>query len=364
MTACLWLAGTLLARAAEDGPVVDVTRAFVFANAETIAMGGAGAAFATGANGMVLSPAAPANRRKEATGAVLTSSTLTQTRATDSRDIANLGEFLDEPGWVYNAGGTAGYRRGAFGALLTGSWYTVDDVFTGTAEGHADVAYTFAGGRVAVGGGARLLGVRNAADGAHADYFGAGAEVGAIFPNVGERWNFALTLRSGVRAHTGSALDVPFDGARLPPQIAAGVGWSNDGRIPVRLAADLVVDGAVEDAVSLEKLLVGDVVARGARASVSPRAGAEVEVWRDRLRLRGGGYLEAARTDLSGARPHATAGFEVRLFELRALEERVKLDLGWQVGADYAPRYVRVVLLGLNLWGTGAVGGAYVPADG
>ncbi len=366
MVGWLWLAGALHARAADDdGPVLDVTRVFVFANAETIAMGGAGGAFATGANGMVSSPAAPANRRKETTGAIVTSATLTQTQANDAHDVANLGEVIDATGRIYNIGGTAGYRAAALGALLSGTWYTAGDVFTGTAEGHMDAAYAFLGGRVAVGAGARLLGVRSETEGEHADYFGAGAEVGAILPNVAEHWNFALTLRSGVRARTRSTLDVPFDGARLPPQAVVAAGWANgtEHGVPVRLVADLVVDGRVKNGVSLEKLVVGETVARGGRISVSPRAGAEVEVWRDRLRLRGGGYLEAARTDLSGSRPHATGGFELRLFELRAFDGRVKLNLAWQAGADYAPRYLRTVLLGINLWSSGAVGGVYVPAE-
>jgi hypothetical protein len=366
MAGWLWLAGALVARAAEDGPVVDVTRVFVFANAETIAMGGAGAAFATGTNGMVLNPAAPANRRKETTGAVFSSLMLSETRTSQTRDVANLGEAFDETGHVYNAGGTLGYRPAAVGVLVSGAWYQLPDTFTGTAEGHVDIGYAFLGGRAAVGAGARLLGVRSASDGDRADYFGAGAEIGAIFPNVAEHWNFALALRSGVRAETRSTLEMPLDGARLPPQAAIGVGWSTGGdvNVPVRVAADLVVDGPVKDAVSLEKLLVGEIVPRGERASISPRGGAEVEVWRDRLRLRGGGYLEAARTDLAGSRPHATGGFELRLFEVESLGGRLKLDLAWQAGIDYAPRYLRLALLGLNLWGSGAVGGVYVPTAG
>ena len=363
MAPCLWLAATLVARAADEAPVVDVTRVFVFANAETIAMGGAGSAFAFGANGIALNPAAPGNRRKEVTGALFTSALAAATRTAGQRDFWNLGEDFDGTGTVYNLAGAAGYRGTAAGVMLGGAWYQLPDSFTGTTEAHADLAHVFAGGRVAVGAGARLLGVRNVVDGERADYFGAGAEVGAIFPNIGEHWNFAVALRSGVHADTHSTLDVPFDGASLPPQAAIGVGWStgSDASVPVRLAADLVVDGAVEDAVSLEKLLVGEVVPRGENASISPRGGAEVEVWRDRLRLRGGGYLEAARTDLAASRPHATGGFELHLLELRAMDKRVKFDLAWQVGVDYAPRYLRFLFFGINVWGSGAVGGVYTP---
>src|SRR6185436_6582965 len=269
MAPCLWLAATLVARAADEGPTVDVTRVFVFANAETIAMGGAGSAFAFGANGMVLNPAAPGNRRKEVTGALYTSTIAAVTSTTRSRDLWNLGEEFDGTGRVYNLAGAAGYRRSAAGVLFGGAWYQLPDSFTGTTEAHADLAHAFAGGHVAVGAGARLLGVRNVTDGERADYFGAGAEVGAIFPNIGDHWNFAVALRSGVHAETHSTLDVPFDGASLPPQGAVGVGWStrSDASVPVRLAADLVVDGPSKDAVSLEKLLIGEVVPRGEHPS-------------------------------------------------------------------------------------------------
>jgi hypothetical protein len=187
--------------------------------------------------------------------------------------------------------------------------------------------------------------------------------MGAIFPNVAEHWNFAFALRSGVNAGSVSDLDVPFDHATLPPQASIGMGWSSgsDASTPVRLAADLLVDGPVKDGVSLEKILVDEVVPRGASASFSPRVGAEVDVWRDRLRLRGGTYYEPARTELTKPREHVTGGYELHLFELKALDGRAKFDLAWQMGLDVAPRYWRLALIGLNIWGTGHVGGVYVP---
>ena len=363
MTPCLWLAGTLVARAADDGTNVDLTRVFVFANAETIAMGGSGSAFAFGGNGMVLNPAAPANRREEVTAALFTSGTFNVTSTWTDRDLWNTGEPPDHTGYLYHLTGTLGVRRSAAGVLAGGTWYQLPDTFFGNIETRADFARTFLDGRVAVGVGARFLGVRSVSDGEHADYVGAGAEMGAIFPNVAEHWSFAFALRSGVQADTASDLDVPFDRATLPPEASIGVGWRSgaDPSPAVRLAADLVVDGPVKDAVSLEKLLAGDVVPRGAKTSFSPRAGAEVEVWRDRLRLRGGTYYEPARTEGTKPRGHVTGGYELHLFELKALGGRAKFDLAWQMGLDVAPRYWRLALIGLNIWGSGAVGGVYEP---
>jgi hypothetical protein len=363
MGPCFWLAGTLVASAADGDTNVDLTRVFVFANAETIAMGGAGSAFAFGGNGMVLNPAAAANRRKEVTSKIFTSGTFNVTSTWTDRDLWNLGEPPEQPGYLYHLTGTLGVRRTAVGALASGTWYQLEDSFIGNIETRWDVSRTFLDGRIVAGVGARLLGVRSVSEDQHADYVGAGAEVGAIFPNVADHWSFAFAFRSGVHADTGSDLDVPFDRASLPPQASIGVGWStgSEVNVPVRVAADLLVDGAVKDAVSLEKLLIGEAVPRGTRTSFSPRAGAEVEVWRDRLRLRGGGYLEPVRTDLSEPRLHATGGYELHLFELRTLGGRAKFDLAWQMGLDVAPRYWRLALIGLNIWGTGAVGGVYVP---
>ncbi len=366
MVSCFWVAGTLVARAADDGTVVDLTRVFVYANAETIAMGGAGSAFAFGGNGMIGNPAAPANRRIETTSAIFTSGTLTVTSPGETKDVWNLGEPLDQTTHLYNVTGTIGYRRAAVGAYLGGTWYQQPDSFFGSAEGHTDVAYAFGDGRVIAGAGARMLGIRTVENGEHVDHFGAGAEMGAIVPNVWEHWNFALALRSGVHAETQSDQDVPFDGARVPPEAQVGVGWSTGSRVshPVRVAADVVVDGALKDTVSLEKVLAGEIVPRGENPTISPRAGAEVEVWHDRLRLRGGTYLEPARTESSKSRGHATGGFEVHLIELRFLQDRVKFDLAWQMGADWAPRYLHTAFIGLNIWGSGAVGGAYAPKAG
>ena len=121
MLSWLWLAGTLVARAADAGTTVDLTRVFVFANAETISMGGSGSAFAFGGNGMVLNPAAPANRRQEVTAPIFTSGTFNVTSTWTDRDLWNLGEPPDHPGYLYNLTGTLGVRRSAVGVLAGGT---------------------------------------------------------------------------------------------------------------------------------------------------------------------------------------------------------------------------------------------------
>jgi hypothetical protein len=45
------------------------------------------------------------------------------------------------------------------------------------------------------------------------------------------------------------------------------------------------------------------------------------------------------------------------LFRLKLLGGKVKLDLAWQIGVDYAPRYFHGAWLGINLWQEGQMGG-------
>jgi hypothetical protein len=371
----VWAAGAWLgiARAADlsatgpPGPVVlDVTRVLVFSNAELVAMGGAGVAFASGGAGMVLSPAAPANRRMEAIAPIVTSLVFVQTRIGSGRDTANLGAPPEGEGRMFNIGVSGGYHDGAGGVLAEGAWYAVDDAWVGVSEGHVSGAMALLDGHLTLGAGPRLLGMRVTSGGDHNDFLGAGVEAGAVVANWKEAWNFGLTLRSGVTAGPMSGAYAGIDAAQLPPELVAGVGWSNlahlpegKGGIPVRLVADVVVDAPVPRAVALEEVLQGELIPRGGWYTVSSHVGAEVDVWRNRFRLRAGSYLEPSRTALTGPRPHGTGGFELRLFRLHALSGRIKLDLAWQMAVDCAPRYFRGAWMGINIWQQGQVGGAY-----
>jgi hypothetical protein len=355
------------AGAQEDPEAVELSREIVYSNPEVLAMGGAGLAFASGGGGLVLSPAAPANRRTESVAPVTGTIILRHTLFSERSDPGNLGEaFAGEVRW-FDVGGGLGYRDGAGAVLAAGSYYKLGDTWVGAIEGHAAAAVALAGGRLHVGAGPRLLAMRVAVDGGHDDWFGAGVEAGAQVVRWHEAWNLGLTVRSGV---TAGPLGADGGGsARLPPGVLVGLGWSNlaalsesGGGLPVRLAADLAVDAPLAGTSSLEQALEGELVPRGDWFTLSPRAGAEVDVWPDRLRLRAGTYLEPSRTPLAGPRPHATGGFELRLFHLAVLHERIRLNLAWQVAADWAPRYFRGAWLGINVWNDGLVGGRATPA--
>jgi hypothetical protein len=345
--------------------VLDVTRVLIFSNVEVDAMGGAGSVFAAGCPGMVLNPAASANRRTESVAPIFGSFALAYNSASGKRDLGNVGGPLDEQVRMLNVGLSGGYLRGAGGILAVGESIRFQDTWVALVEGHASAAFAFLDGQVVAGAGPRLLGMRVSANGERHDYLGSGVEAGAMLANWPHDWNFALTLRSGVVAGPLHGAGGGIDAARLPPGLVAGIGWSNldnlphDGGTPVRMAADMVLDAPVLAAVSLEEDLRGNSVPRGAWVTVSPRLGGEVDVWRDRFRLRGGTYLEPSRTALEGPRPHATGGFELRLFHVKALTEKIKLNLSWQMAVDWAPRYFRGAWFGIDVWQQGRVGGTY-----
>jgi hypothetical protein len=343
---------------AQDGPVIDATQTLVFSNAEVLAMGGAGSAFGGGARGMVLSPAAPANRRIEAVGPILASFVFITSKIHDTRDPSTTVDGARA--WDLGIGG--GYEHVGFGALTEGFYDQVGDTWASAVEGAFAGAIAFQNLPLVIGAGPRFLGVRvSDGNGHHDDLFGVGAEAGAIVVHQNSPWSFALTVRSGVKAK-------PTDGAelqavKLAPDLVAGIGWTNVGQLPedsglpVRLALDVDVQGPVDDAESFEGWLHGEAIPRGDWYTVCPRIGGEVGVWRDRLRLRAGSYLEPSRTTLSDTRTHVTGGLDVRLFHLRLLHERINLNVAWQVGADYAQDYFRGAWLGLNVWQSGQMGG-------
>jgi hypothetical protein len=86
-------------------------------------------------------------------------------------------------------------------------------------------------------------------------------------------------------------------------------------REKVLLSFSMLVTGPSGDAVGFESMLAQRVDRSGQRATVTTRAGAEAEVWPNRLQLRAGTYVEPTRFDESRARLHGTFGFDVRLFE-------------------------------------------------
>jgi hypothetical protein len=107
------------------------------------------------------------------------------------------------------------------------------------------------------------------------------------------------------------------------------------------LSASLVVSGHVRDAVGVESFLDQNVNRSGTHIVYSPRIGAESEVWEERLKLRGGAYLEPTRFETSHPRLHGTLGADVRLFRWNVFGLWPD-DFMWQLGGsiDLAERYL------------------------
>ena len=129
----------------------------------------------------------------------------------------------------------------------------------------------------------------------------------------------------------------------LPSDRAPSPGSDRGGMLVV---ADLVFTGPVDNALSAEGFIRQTEQRSGADWTVSPRVGAEAELWHNRLRIRGGHYYEPARIDGARARPHLTGGFELRLFDW----EWLGVSPAWSTMFDVAPRYVNFTVAGVGFW--------------
>jgi hypothetical protein len=113
------------------------------------------------------------------------------------------------------------------------------------------------------------------------------------------------------------------------------------GRNYLLLSASVLISGRVFDAVGVESFLDQRINRSGADVVLSPRVGAEAEIWENRLKARGGTYLEPTRFTTSRPRAHVTLGGDLRLFRWNVFGLWPD-DFMWQVGAsmDVARRYL------------------------
>ncbi|HWO11963.1 MAG TPA: hypothetical protein VNN80_20860 [Polyangiaceae bacterium] len=113
------------------------------------------------------------------------------------------------------------------------------------------------------------------------------------------------------------------------------------GRAYLLLSASLLISGRVSNAVGVESFLDQQINRSGADVVLSPRVGGEAEVWENRLKARGGLYLEPTRFTTSQPRAHVTLGMDLRLFRWNVLGLWPD-DFMWQVGGsmDIAERYL------------------------
>lgn len=147
----------------------------------------------------------------------------------------------------------------------------------------------------------------------------------------------ALAALEAEEARDEERLEAAYDAARQ----ALSASFAEVGRFYVLVSGSLLVSGRVRDAVGVESFLDQRINRSGTSVVVSPRVGAESEIWENRLKARLGTYLEPTRFSTSRARQHLTLGADLRLFRWNVFGLWPD-DFMWQLGGsvDVARRYL------------------------
>ena len=103
------------------------------------------------------------------------------------------------------------------------------------------------------------------------------------------------------------------------------------------VAADLVLQGGVDNGHSVEGFVRQELQPSGRGISTSVRLGAEYEWLPGRLRVRGGTYYEPGRIPGVSGRMHATLGADLRFYSFCFLGDRYRAR--FSLTADIAERY-------------------------
>ncbi len=334
---------------------LELSHDYVIAPSDRLGMGGAGIAFAHGVAGTVLVPGVMTRRKPGKDDVVLLDGAARlSTLGWSGSDLPNLGDASFR-GTMAMVGGGVLVRRVGFSAMLTatrsrpvGQESQMDD-----GELHTVVALASPNGHVHLGLGAALaLGRVTRAD-AEERWFTVAPLIGLQVDLPPPGLSMAVSMQSyGIDRNMGTGSSV--EGAVMPAQGAVGLAWASVAgptllrRHPTRLAIDAVFKTPVRDGISPEAWMLGEERTRGARPTVEPRAGAEVEVWPDRVRLRAGTYLEPAHNEGASRRLHGTGGLEVRLFDLPLFGSR--WPIAFRSAVDLAPRYKQLQLIGASFW--------------
>ena len=110
------------------------------------------------------------------------------------------------------------------------------------------------------------------------------------------------------------------------------------------VSSDVIIDApGTTSATGLEGFVAQELERAGAQPTVGLRVGVESEVVHNRLKVRGGTYLEPSRFGASNYRVHGTVGAEVRLFKLWGWDLRLAATF------DAAVRY-KNLLVGVGFW--------------
>jgi len=347
---------TLMTARAQDR--VEASLGVWLAPSDTASMGGAGIGLASGASGLYLVPAAAASRRTHQTGVFSATGTLAFMRvgAGDPVDLGNTG--LGEASWEgisANIGGAAAIGPMGLGVAARALRYTDEEgQQVSLYQAHSGLAARARGGRFVVGAGLRPLVLDASVSNVEATWWGMGAEAGLQVVSGRSGWSAGLGWRSQVIAAADEGELIGVNEAVMPAQVTLGGAWTSRESMSwarhLVVVADAELTGRVEDGVALEPLIHGAVLSKGEAVTLTPKLGAECEVWPDRLKVQVGSYYEAARTEAAPSRLHGTGGAEVRLVHMEGFRGLLDHDVSWAVSADVADRYNNIGFLSFRFW--------------
>ena len=339
-----------------------------------IAMSGAINAVAEGAAGLYTNPASAAVRPETRTGKFAWSVALNTYVAANGQDSNDSGQVVTSVHRsILSAAGLL-LQYGQWGLSIDGG-YTAQDISAEAGAGlgvrsivgHIGLARTFLEQSISVGVGVRVGGPNvYTLDSSHQTLFtriGAAPDGGVIWLPRGRDFRLAVSgglpfktwpIRFNCDPYNCDRYILPSN-AIVPWDATVGGAWrfgptpwneriEGDYRDERQLtvALELGLIGAIDNGYGMEAFAAKELQVSGRNISPTPRLGLESEVIRGWLKLRAGSYLEASRFPETSARPHGTAGFEVRVFAFRlgGHERRVSIS----AAGDLAPRYKNLAL--------------------
>jgi len=382
----------LIARGAAADPIVDRNYAIelyegvAIGDSALTGMGGAGAANVLGSAGALINASAPAVRRTTDNDSWSWDYHLDFLSGQFSSDYDNNGVVAPQTGGAQLVTGGLSLRFGKWSGAITSTAQSAP--VDGSANPALDaqvlrfkfvIARFFERADLALGVGIQsvsfqLLDIDDATT--LFSLTGAGLEAGATWLPRGESYRVGVAVESRIIGSqvASSTCDPmacnPTDDPMamtyiLPGEVEspgrtivgfayrwAATEWNQQvetkyrDEVSVTGVADIVIAGSSANGYGIEAFAMQQLQRSGARVTVSPRAGVEVEALPSRLRLRTGTYWEPARFDGVAGRIHGTFGLELRALEFHLWGlRRGKLGATF----DIARRY-RNIGLSIGFW--------------
>ncbi|MDF1563318.1 MAG: hypothetical protein P1V51_09750 [Deltaproteobacteria bacterium] len=346
-----------------DGRPVESPTVGPYYGLRLMGMGGAFTAVAEGIEAVPYTLTALANRRPHQGGWFDWDATLTWLVPTNLQDVDYNGCPTRGSVRLVAAGGLLRFGRVGAGVFIDQVAFPSlgDRALSLTVlRSTAGVAWALPGDAWVVGVGLHTLAydLTTATRGLGALALGAGANV--LWRPTGRRWRLGLSMRLPQAARV-----VPDSGtltADLPEAVVepwqftlGGAWWIGEGALNQRMAvtendegSPPAIDGMLltgdlmlvlprkvngRDAAGLEAFFEGRTQVVNPRPTVGLRVGTETEPIADRVRMRGGLWLEPSRFEGITPRLHVTGGIDVRIFELYGY------DIRGSLAGDAAPGY-------------------------